>query len=299
MMPLLETVTTVTLLGICFWDAAEDKQVSDGLRVTAWPATAPGLVVRAFRTASGYYAFQGLPGLEDLENPAAAERDTIGSPPEARPFIVEVRDPLNRFLPLRFDVALPLPYSGLYRPGAPASPLADSPPADDLVRFYLFSTPSRDPAPGSVAVRACLVEWNSGRPAAFARLEIEVHGRRRNDNRRWYGLADERGCVAVLFPYPTFVTRLGASPPGLPLSQQVWPLTVRVRYRPSLAAGLAVGEPPRLDQLTDDDSLPEATLWPTESGPDTAALNRDLKFASELVLRTGRQPTLWVSPGAP
>ncbi|MCI0394372.1 MAG: hypothetical protein L0332_20115 [Chloroflexi bacterium] len=283
MAQLLETVTTVTLLGIRFWDAAEDKQVSDGLRVTAWPETAPALVVGAFHTASGNYAFQGLPGLEALEYPAGSEGGAVASPPASRPFLVEVYDQLHRFLPCRFQVTLPLPYPGLYRP-APGSP-----PDDNPARFYLFSAPTRSTAPGLAAVRGCLVEQNTDRPAAYTVLEIEVNGR------RWYGLADERGCAAVLFPYPTFITRLGASPPGLPLSQQIWPLTLRIRYSPSLVAGLVAGELPTLGQLLNQ---PEATLWPNEIGPDTTALSLNLTFAQELVLRTGSQPTLWVGPGA-
>ena len=56
-----ERVTQFTPLGIRFWDSVLDKQVSDHLLIKAYPTAGFRPVINAFRTASGIYAFQGLP----------------------------------------------------------------------------------------------------------------------------------------------------------------------------------------------------------------------------------------------
>jgi hypothetical protein len=283
-----ERLTTLTLLGIRFWDPAPDRQVSDGLEVVARPQTAPHLETPARRTPAGIYAFQDLPGLHDIEypliepQPGALFDQPAASPPEPRLFWVDVHDRYGRFTSLRFDVALPLPYRGLYRPGANASPVENSP-----ARVYLFSNPTRRLTPGLAVVRSCLQERDSKQPAAFALLEVEVAGR------KWYGVADRQGCTAVFLPYPTFTTRIGSSPPGLPPARQSWPATVRVRYDPALAAGLDEQAIASLRQLRNQ---PLVEFWPTETGPESTEATWDLLFAEELVLRTGERPFLWIKP---
>ena len=111
----LEQTTVFTLLGIRFWDAVRDAQVRDSLLVTARPviaASPPGIAasrpaIRAFPTGSGVYAFQGLPGLHDIERPAENGVSTT-SPPIQRRFFVEVRDEQKRVIPMVFGVELPL-----------------------------------------------------------------------------------------------------------------------------------------------------------------------------------------------
>jgi len=77
----LERVTIVTALGIRFWDALLDAPVRDGLDVTARPLGQRAGGTVAFRTASGIYAFRGLPGLHDVEYPAG---DALASPLKRR-----------------------------------------------------------------------------------------------------------------------------------------------------------------------------------------------------------------------
>ncbi|MCZ6680950.1 MAG: hypothetical protein O7E52_27300 [Candidatus Poribacteria bacterium] len=308
----LEQTTVFTLLGIRFWDAVRDAQVRDSLLVTARPvivASPPGIAasrpaIRAFPTGSGVYAFQGLPGLHDIERPAENGVSTT-SPPIQRRFFVEVRDEQNRFIPMVFGVELPLDYRGVFLNGS--SFPTGSPPISRPPGFYLFSAPTRRATPGLTAVRACLIEAGTQRPAAHAVLEVEVNGR------RWYGISDERGCIAVLFPYPTFINIPGASPPEtlqiLPFNQQRWTLSVRVRFSPDtlefpLGEENQFGErnPPDLRSIFNQSP---GVIWPTYSqsppnGTPVEALSFELVYGQELVLRTADLPTTepWGLPAA-
>jgi hypothetical protein len=284
---LLERITTFTPLGIRFWDPVRNMQVSDGLTVTARPETPHGSVTRAFRTASGIYAFQGLQGLHDVEYP---EEDAViaSSPPQTTPFVIEVRDQLRRFLPIVFRIELPLPYRGIFPTVLPNSPPGGSPRG-----FYLFSAPTRSAAPELAAVRGCLVEAFSRRPAAHAVLEVEV-----NNGPTWYGVADERGCIAVLFPYPTSRNVLGTSPPGMlqtPLLQQHWDTTICVRYSPGTLVLPPGATTPELRSIL---TQAPGGLWLTQTGPPLAELPGTLHYGQELVVRTEHLSVLLLSPGA-
>lgn len=278
----LERQTTLTLLGIRFWDPATDRQVHDGLEVMARPQAAPHLTVTGRPTPSGIYAFQGLPGLETAEYPLIdPSPGAPASPPHIHPYWVDVVDRYGRFSPLRFDLTLPLPYRGVYRPAANGSPSENSPD-----RVYLFSSPARQVTPGLAVIRTCLQVRATGAPAAFALLEAEVAGH------RWYSIADRRGCTAVFLPYPTFITQLGTSPPGLPPADQQWPVTVRLRHDPALAATLDKATIPGLRQIRNQ---PQVDLWPTASHPANEA-GWTLSYGTELILRTDERPILWLGP---
>ena len=112
-MKLLERQTIFTPLGLRFWDPVTDRQVGNDLVVTARPEEGSGPVMRAFRTASSVYAFQGLAGLREVEYPSEP-RTRFRSPPEQRGFIIEITDARKRFLPTLFTVQLPLAERGLY-----------------------------------------------------------------------------------------------------------------------------------------------------------------------------------------
>ena len=174
----IERQTIFTPLGIRFWDPATDRQIAHGLRVRAWPDGAVEPVRTAFRSASGVYAFQGLPGLRAVEYPPA--NGGAASPPAAQRFVVAVEDEQRRFLPatLRVDA----PFEGIYPTALPASP-----PGAALPGLYLFSAPWRSAA-GLAAVRADLVRRSTGQPAAHAVLELEVE-----ESGVWHGIADPRG----------------------------------------------------------------------------------------------------------
>lgn len=258
-----ETLTLRTLLGYRFLDAATGAPVRDGLRVLARPVGG-GRVVEGYRTASGAVAFGVLPGLRALAMPGPDP-----APPD-RAFWVEVADLEGRFATVRTRVSVPR------RGGSP--PEAVSALAD----FYLFSTPSRPSPPGAAEVRVDLVA--NGEPAALAVVEAEVEGRTH------FGIADEWGRAVVYVPYPAASIALTGSPPSgaAPLTDQTWPVTLRVRYEPdavAFAPPLRGGGPPVPDLAT----LVGQGLatWDAPGGTERA---EDLRLGEPLVLRSTPPP---------
>ncbi len=280
---ILETQTIFTPLGIRCWDPVYDRQVGEGLQVTARPETASGPVKYAFRTATRVYAFQNLPGLHEVTYPTEA-----GSP-SAR-VLISIEDNQQRFLPVALGIELPLPYRGLYLVDAPGSPLDDNPPG-----FYLFSAPARPVTAGIAVVRAHLLDQATRQPAAYAMLEVRVQS-----GGTWYGLADARGVVVVMFPYPTFLSTLDTSPPvpnPVPLNQQNWSLQVSVRYAPDTLVATVLDMP----DLASISRQPPGLIWSTVTGPASNELLLNLIYGQELRLQTDGLPaseaaTLLVSP---
>ena len=287
----LERHWTFTPLGIRFWDPVTNAPVRDGLRVTAHSEVPFATPLQAFQTASGLYAFQGLAGLRDLEFSQGA---APGSPPELERYVVEVSDDRRRFLPTAFSLDLPLPYRGAFLNGGLASQA--SPPGQGLPGFFLFSAPTRLSAPGLSALRASLVERSTGRAVPYALLEVDVGG----DS--WVGIADAAGQLAVLFPSPTFARNLPASPPfsgeeAAPAQDQVWPVTVRLRFDPGAQSFFDGIRAPDLRSLL---TQPPALIWATEAGPPQTEWSGELVFGQELYLRTaGRSELLVEAAGSP
>jgi hypothetical protein len=220
-----EQITIFTPLGIRFWDAALDRQVRDGLVVTARRAGTRQRAVRAFTTRSGIYAFHGLPGLRATEYPSD---DAAGSsPPDLVRFVIDVADQQRRFVPIVFQVDVP--FDGVYPTGS-SDPTA--PPG-----VYLFSAPTRPVVSHLAVLRAQLVERAAGgaeQPAAFALLEVEVAGQPPA-----FGIAGADGMVAVQFPYPRFTTALPNGSPVVSAGEvpnQRWDIRVRVRFDPDALA---------------------------------------------------------------
>jgi hypothetical protein len=267
---ILERQTIFTPLGIRFWDPATDSQVAHGLQVRAWPDGATEPVRAAFRTASGIYAFQGLPGLRAAEFPA--NNGGLASPPVGQRFVVAVEDQQRRFIPVVMRVDAP--FTGIYPTALVASPLGEALPG-----FYLFSAPWRA-ATALAAVRADLVRESTGEPAAHAVLELDVE-----DSGVWHGVADERGSVAVFFPIPPFQATLGSSPPGpqAPPQQQQWQVTARVLYEPAHLETPAGADQPDLRTIL---TQAAGALWLTAAGAPVGSLSATLNFGVDLILRT-------------
>jgi hypothetical protein len=300
----LERITVFTPLGIRFWDPVRDMQVRDGLMVTARPviATSPPVIMAnlsvttAIRTASGVYAFHGLPGLHDIEYPVK-DSGSVASPPTKRPFIIKVEDKQRRFLPAVFSVELPLDYKGFFLNGVTSltgsSPPVASPPISRPPGFYLFSAPTRPVVSGLAAVRGRLVKASKPEcPAAHAVLEVQFK------DKKWYGVSDKRGCVAVLFPYPVPNSALGSNQKSL--HEQQWKLTIRVRYNPdALIFPLGLGTTPDLCSIFKQSP---GVIWPTQlQSPITESpvteWSTNLEFGQELVLRTDELSELWIDTG--
>ena len=285
---IVERATRFTPLGIRFWDVAEAHPVTTGLRVTARAEGTTDRLVTAFRTASGVYAFQGLPGLRAVEF-GDAPTDGPDVLPIQRRFVVEIEDLERRFSRTAFVIDLPREERGVYPP-APAGSLPD----DAVPGFMLFSAPTRTPASGTAAVRAQLEDADTEAPAAYAVLAVEV------DGETAYGIADEHGQVAVFFPYPAFHHTLTGSFPegGLPLYAHTWEAVVRVQYAPSFQVRPPEATVPLLRSLFDQ---PEGLLYeeaPTSLMPalPSDALTVSLTFGQDLVLRTEGRSTLLIEP---
>ena len=280
-----ERITTFTPLGIRFWDSVLDRQVSDHLRVRVFPFNGARHVVNAFRTVSGIFAFQGLPGMREIEN---SDFDEIPADPPSgkKPFLIEVTDELRRFLPVVFKVELPLLYLGIYRYGSTAAE-----------RFYLFSAPIRTVSSGIAVIRANLVDSTTRNPAAYAVIEVQLEGEGSTVS-KWYGIADEKGSIAILFPYPAIRVSLSDSPPSGPavlLTNHQWPLTIQVRWAPQTLEYPAQNGIPLWESIS---TQPSGKIRTHQSGISVTSWPGMLTYGQELLLKTdgADKAELWIDP---
>ena len=290
----IEELSTVTPLGLRFWDAVTDDQIRGGLQVRAWPLPSGRPVVEAFRTVSDIYAFPRLPGLRNIEQPPLTPP---ASPPTRRTFVIEVRDLERRFVPIAFQVDLPLPQRGVYQPPLLGSPGTAAP------GFYLFSAITRQQPPGVAVVRGELVSSTTALPVPWALVRVTIAGQ----GDRW-GLADDRGRFAVQFPLPLLAPGFGplfaspdgpASPPGPPVGDRSWDVTLDVFTQPSRLAPLAGTDLPDLAQIFQQAA---ADVLLAGGSPPVAAATwaGTLPFSGELFAATaGGRQLLVVSHGSP
>jgi hypothetical protein len=276
----LETLRIFTALGIRFWDLLLNVPIRDGLEVQARLEGSSGEPLQAVRSLSGVYTFFGLPGLRGAEYPA--DPPDFG-PPRSFSYIVTVRDLLERFLPAAMIYSLDQAGRVL------VSGVPDSGNAPRLA--YLFSATSRTTPPGIATVRADLLDRETNQPAAWAVLRLRVAGR----SETWTGIADERGRVVVLFPYPLIDRLMLGSPPGSgqgSITEQTWMVSVQALYDPAnlrfpLASLPDLVYPwtvtPSLRSILEDQQ--PATIWPGDSA-GTASLDLTVPFGQEVVLRT-------------
>jgi len=258
----LETLRIFTPLGIRFWDLALNSEVTDGLVVNLRLLNSQAPPLYARQTPSGAFAFFGLPGLRTAEYPEG--QDQTG-PARTFTYIVTVQDTVGRFLP---EV---LVYT-LDQTGAVSiNGIPDSARGARLA--YLFSAPTRPVPPGLGGVRAYLIDDATNAPAAWAVVQVQVDGQAEV----WPGIADDRGQVLILVPYP-LVDRLRlGSPPGSgqgTLNSQSWPVTVQVLYSPG-----ALTFP-----LTNMNGI----VWPFMVTPNLKGILEDQQPA-----------TIWAGPGTP
>jgi hypothetical protein len=216
----------------------------------------------------------------------AQDTDPVGSPPASRRFIIEVTDQERRFLPMVLSVELP--YRGVFPTETPSSPLGHRLPG-----VYLFSSPTRPAMPSLAVVRAQLVDADTRQPAAHALMTVRVPGQTVA-----YGLADARGGIAVLFPYPAFTAVVGGSPPGTPLATgglQHWEVNIGIRYEPSALTVPPGATQPELRSIV---SQAPGIIWATEASQPLSLLAAELMFGQELVLRTDETSVLLIGAAA-
>ena len=257
-----------TALGLRFWDPVLNMQISDHLSVRAWQDKTNYPVRHGFRTSSGNYAFQGLPGLHYIEYPYPGDKDRPELP---KKYIVEVRDELDRFMPAVFSVDLPLPYRGLY--------LSEN--GNSFPGFYLISSPSRTTTQGLASVRGHLICKSTDIPASYAIAEVEIEGR------KWYGIANKMGSIAVIFPYPQFKspadTANNHGEMENPFSLQTWQMTIRIYFSPESLVFPQGSNIPLIQTIVEQEP---GEIWDTEIH-SVKELSSNLTFDQEFILRTG------------
>jgi hypothetical protein len=291
----LEAINIHTTLGIRFWDPVRNIQVRDHLTVTALSEGRQDNPVLAVRTASGIYCFQRLPGMFDIEYGRQAG-DRTGSPPASATFVINVADLASRFLPVAFSIDLPLDYKGPFLDGVIVSELEDylrntSPPRAHLPGFLLFSAPARTVTSGLAVIRANMIDHTTGAPAAHAFMQVKING-----GKSWYGIADENGNIATLFPYPQFESTFHDSPPPggyhIESPEQHWDVSIRIKYDPE---SLVYQGGSRLPDLRSILGQMEALIWTVSpaSVPGSEPVEQwdtRLTFGKEMVLKTEDEP---------
>lgn len=289
----MERLSRVAPLGLRFVDEATHALIVDGLQVSAFPEGQPAARQRSVVNRSGIHVLMDLPGLRDLEfgDERAGDDAWWAAHSAQRPYTVEVRDALGRFLPCAFRAALPR--RKLFAPDCVSSPPSPLAADDDGPSVPLFSAPTRQAAVPLAVLRAELWDVDDDSPAAWALVEATEPG-----GATLRGMADEKGRLALFFQYPRPLDFSPgfSSPVGPPLVEQTWPLQVRVHYTRRTPV-------PELPDMCLTLSQPLAGVWAADSGGPLGLLESTLHYGQELVLRTRRpspqdppHPTLWITP---
>lgn len=226
-LPIIEKLSLVAPLGLCFHDVTTGERINDGLNVSIYAETP---VVRknkvsAFPNRSGVYVLHTAPGLEDFINGAGDAQFWEDNPPQ-KSYIVEVSDNEKRFQSFQFTVELPV--KGIYQwenipPASPNKNLASVP---------VYPAPTRKILGGMSVVRAHLRE-SANIPASWAVLEARFEG-----NLVARGIADRDGQVVLIFPTLAPQSNPLTSPPAsatqISLAEQNWLLDLTVKYEPNI-----------------------------------------------------------------
>jgi hypothetical protein len=279
--PIIERITRVAPLGVLFWDAATARAVSDGLVVT-YPAAGSDRPRRSVANGSHVFPMQDFPGLRETEQ-GAGDEAFWAAPPVQRAYRIDVEDQLGRFHPFHFRADLPARDLFVEHCSSPPG----SPPAG-VEALPLFATPGRPTPPATAAVRAQLWDVHADAPAAWARLDVGAAGRRLAS-----GVADARGQVLVLFPYPELQPSFALSPtsPRGRFSDQTWELELAVFYPSVGAPPTSPGE--RRDLCDFLNQHPAALL--DRLSPAVPLTRTRLAFGRALDLRTVGASVLFVS----
>src|ERR1044072_6358326 len=280
----LDRLTIFAPLGLRFPDASTGTAIGDGLNVSAYPLGQPKSARLLSPNRRGVFILHHAPGLRTVEN-GAGDDDYWANLPPKKDFVVEVRDDQNRFVSFQFVAALP--NRGIYEwhervTGSP-------PPQTKSIPFY--SSAARTASAGLAVVRADLWDPTRGpRGSEAANAVLELYD---NDRFGARGIADQKGHLALMFPYPAPKRFAPSSPPsplgsppraaGPALTDQVWTFRVRALY--------AIQSPP---QTPPDDALPDlravlsqpqAALWADEAQTDQL-LEVAVQFGQPLILRS-------------
>jgi hypothetical protein len=283
----LERLTRVAPFGVRFWDPVLNHAITDGLSVTAYPFDNSARRSALTPNRSGVHVLHHAPGLEAFTFGAGDEPFWENLPPVRR-FVIEVTDTQRRFHPAAFIAALPI--RGLFGWDDPST----SPRSTFQPLVPLYSALSRSVPQGMAVMRTELWDARNDGPAAWAVVETQIE--RQGPLR---AVADERGRVAAIFPYPEPVLGSVASPlrspPGdgsRPLTEQTWPVQFRVFYSPRIPASRFL---PLDDVLSQAPATVLASLSPPLPLPELR-----LAFGKELIVKSQLRSELLVIPaGSP
>jgi hypothetical protein len=240
--------------------------------VSAFNEKAPWKKVDAVLTPSGNHAFPTLPGLEDFirgNGSAEAWSEAI-----ERSYIVEINDPLQRYLPCRLQVMAPC--QGLYQWDMLTT--IDS-PVSAIHTLPLYPAPTYPALPTEMAVtRASLFDPVNKVAAAWAMIEVSV------GTMFAKGFSDGSGNALVVFPLPE-----PADATEKNLRNQRWECSISAYY--------SRFEPDSVPELHALNSQGSAYLWrqwpPVDSG--SALTNFTARYGETAILKTDGYSYLYIT----
>jgi hypothetical protein len=293
----LERLTLTAPLGVIFHDAATGSRVGAGLDVSIYPRSNTSARAQMFPNPSGIYVLNRAPKLARAFAFGAGDEAFWSSQPTPQTYVMEVVDLTRRFQP--FSLEIDLPVRGIYNwvsPLEPSTPTSPPSASNAPASIPLYSAPARTLPPGMAVVRADLRDASDEAkrdvPAAWAVVEARYEG-----HLIARGLADARGSLALIFPYPAPPTFTVASPVdsppssshSLPLFEQKWDVTINAAYAGTASSASSVATTPAaipdlrstLEQL----NAPRARLWADAVGGAELSVVT-LEYGRELVLKT-------------
>lgn len=286
----LERVATQTLLGVRFWDRLLERPVTDGLYVTAQriehdgggnPTRRLGRAVVGQAASSGVIAFFGL-HLGERVSPDPAQQ-LWETPPAPSIVAVDVTDRQRRYLPMSFEVSVPLGTRGAFKGNSAL--LRPAVPAGEEPGVYLWSAPARPALDGRAVICAQVVVGAGPQPAPapYALVEISPAG-----GAVYSGLTDENGTLRLPMPYPP-VPEPGDDEDYPPLKNQTFALDVKIYYQANQQKKLPGSDVPAMAALLNQAQARIGTHW---NSAHPAALQtrltagKTLRFGEPLILRT-------------
>lgn len=303
----LERLTLTAPLGVVLHDAATGSRVGAGLDISVYPKSMPSSRVKMFPNPSGVYVLNRAPNLARAFAFGAGDEEFWSNVSAPQTYVMEVVDLARRFQP--FSLEIDLPVRGVYNwvspleqvtPSSPPAPSFSSSPTPSLVppsSIPLYSAPARKVPPGMAVIRADLRDANADDATRDASAAWAVVEARYEGHLIARGIADERGSLALIFPYPAPPTFTVASPVdsppssshSLPLFEQKWDVAINAAYAGTTSTGSSVAATPAtipnlrttLEQL----NAPRARLWSDAVGGTELSVVT-LEYGRELVLRT-------------
>lgn len=254
----LDIVARTALGALHFIDAATKQPVTEGLSVIV---RIRDKAIHAQPSRQGAYLFHHLPGMTT----ASFWDGEVAQIPSASNFNIEVRDTLQRFFPVAFEIRLPA------WAATPACPEIAVPGT----RVTLYSTPWRMARGNFALIRGTLVEKLSKKPAAWAQLRAY----RATDSQAAAiplvkGISGPNGEFALMFPFSK------PDPVVMGGSQALrWKVRITARYNspnssllpdeekqlPSLCSILKQKPATLLESLNANNELPEQEIIPGQT----------------------------------